>query len=212
MGTIEKGILAAVSGKVGNVVGAVWKGIPTLRSLQGSKKGSPSDLQLAQQAKFSLLGKFLQPLTPLLNQTFDRVTVGMSGFNKAFSYNIHNAITGGYPDFGINFPTVLISRGDLPSVRTVAAVSSAVGKLTVSWTDISGLGKTRSTDKAIVAAYSDELKHWVYYLGTVTRNAATYTVDLSMLSGRTVHVYLGFLSADGRLASNSLYAGLVNVQ
>jgi len=212
MGTIEKGILGAVSGKVGNVVGAVWKGIPTLRSLQGSRKGSPSDLQLAQQARFSLLIKFLQPLTSLLNQTFDRIAVGMSGFNKAFSYHMQNAVAGDYPDFAINFPMVQIGHGDLPGVGSATAVSAAAGKLTLNWADNSGLGKARATDKAIVAAYSEELKHWVYNLDTVTRNAATYTVDLSMLSGKPVHVYLGFISADGKLASNSLYAGQVTLQ
>lgn len=36
MGTIKQGILGGFSGKVGNVVGASWKGIDYIRSLPSS--------------------------------------------------------------------------------------------------------------------------------------------------------------------------------
>ena len=48
--------------------------------------------------------KFLQPLTALLGQTFDSLAVGMSGINKALSYNIQNAITGVFPALTVDYP------------------------------------------------------------------------------------------------------------
>jgi hypothetical protein len=102
MGTIVKGILGGFSGKVGTVVGSTWKGLAVMKSVPGPRKGSPTLLQLEQQARFTLMIKFLQPLTALFNQTFGSGAVGMSEFNKAFSYNVLNAITGVYPAFTVN--------------------------------------------------------------------------------------------------------------
>src|SRR6059058_5524667 len=107
MGTFVKGILGSFSGKVGTVVGSTWKGIPVMKSLSGPRKGSPTLLQLEQQARFTLMIKFLRPLTALFNETFSSGAVGMSGFNKAFSYNVLNGITGVYPAFTVNYPMLL---------------------------------------------------------------------------------------------------------
>ena len=211
MGTFVKGILGAFSGKVGTVVGSTWKGIPVMKSVSGPRKGNPTLLQLEQQARFSLMIKFLQPLTPLFNQTYGNGVVGMSGFNKAFSYNVLNAITGVYPAFSVNFSMLLISRGDLPNASVPAVASPLAGKLAFNWTDNSGIGKARRTDKAIVAVFCEELNHWIFNLDTAARNAGTYTLDVPAFSGKPVQTFLGFISEDGKFVSNSMYTGQVNV-
>jgi hypothetical protein len=53
MGTIKKGILGGVSGKVGNVVGGSWKGIDYLRVLPASVHNANSQPQISQRYKFS---------------------------------------------------------------------------------------------------------------------------------------------------------------
>ena len=211
MGTFAKGILGAFSGKVGTVVGSTWKGIPVMKSVSGPRKGNPTLLQLEQQARFTLMIKFLQPLTPLFNQTYGNGLVGMSGFNKAFSYNVLNAITGVYPVFSVNYSMLLISIGVLPNASLPAVTSPLAGKLAFNWTDNSGIGKARPTDKAIVAVFCEELNHWIYNLNTATRNAGTYTLDVPAFSGKPVQTFLGFLSEDGKFVSNSVYTGQVNV-
>lgn len=211
MGTFVKGILGAFSGKVGTVVGSTWKGIPVMKSVSGPRKGSPTLLQLEQQARFTLMIKFLQPLTALFNQTFSSGAVGMSGFNKAFSYNVLNGITGVYPAFTVNFPMLLISKGDLPNATAPTVTSPLAGQLAFKWTDNSGIGKARATDKAVVAVFCEELNHWIYNVNTAARNAGTYTLDVTAFSGKPVQTFLGFLSADGQFVSNSLYTGIVNV-
>jgi hypothetical protein len=211
MGTIVKGILGGFSGKVGTVVGSTWKGLAVMKSVPGPRKGNPTLLQLEQQARFTLMIKFLQPLTALFNQTFSSGAVAMSGFNKAFSYNVLNGITGVYPAFTVNFPMLLISKGDLPNAIAPAVISPLAGKLAFNWTDNSGLGKARPTDKAVVAVFCEELNHWIYNVNTADRSAGTYTLDVTAFSGKPVQTFLGFLSADGHFVSNSLYTGVVNV-
>jgi hypothetical protein len=212
MGTIKQGVLGGFSGKVGTVIGSSWKGIAVMRGLSVGKRGSPTEAQLQQQAKFSLMIKFLQPLTSLLNRTFDSFAVGMSGINKAFSYNVQNGITGVYPAVAVNYPMVLLSRGDLPVAAAPAANSAVAGKLAFTWTDNSGLGKAIATDIAFVAVFCEALNHWIYNQNTAAaRSAGTYTLDVSAFSGKTVQTYIGFVSANGKTYSNSLYTGIVNV-
>ena len=212
MGTIKQGILGPFRGKVGTVVGSTWKGKAVMRAMPAGRKGSATATQILQQAKFSLIMKFLQPLTSLVNATFDSFAVGMSGINKAFSYNIQNGITGVYPAITVNYPMILLGRGDLPNASAPVAVSTVAGKFTSNWTDNSGLGKATATDIAYVAVFCESLGHWVYnQLTGAARNAGTYILDVSSFSGKPVQTWLGFVTANGKTFSNTVYTGAVNV-
>jgi hypothetical protein len=210
MGTHKQGILGAFSGKVGTVIGSTWKGIWVMRGLTTAKRGKPNQAQLIQQAKFTMMVKFLQPLSSLVGQTYDTSPEEMSGFNKAFSDNIRNAVTGVYPALAIDYSKVILSKGSLNNVDTVSAASTAAGKLAFTWTDNSG-GTVLPTDKAFVAAYSADLNRWIFAQNSAARNAGTYSLDVTAFSGKAVQTYIGFLSADGQTVSNSLFTGQVNV-
>jgi len=212
MGTFEKGYLGGFSGKVGTAVGSTWKGLNVLRSNPPSKRrGQPSDLQLERQAKFSLMTNFLTPLTDLLNQTYSKSAAArMSGFNKAFSVN-SEAITGVFPAFAVDYPKVLLSKGSLPNVTSPAAASTAVGKLTFTWIDNSGINSALSSDLAFVAAYNEELQHWTFIQKAAGRNAGTFTLDVIPFSGKPVQTYIGFMSADRKKVASSWYTGMVNI-
>ncbi len=71
MGTFKQGILGHFSGKVGPVIGSSWRGKSVMRGLPKGRKGKPNQTQLQQQAKFSLMIKFLQPLSALVRETYD---------------------------------------------------------------------------------------------------------------------------------------------
>jgi hypothetical protein len=210
MGTHKRGILGNFSGKVGTVVGSKWKGVWVMRGLTDAKRGKPNPAQQQQQAKFSLMVKFLQPLSSLVGQTYDISPAEMSGFNKALSDNIRNAITGAFPALAIDYSKVVLSKGALLNVNTVAATSAASGKLAFTWTDNSG-GTVLPTDTAFVAVYSADMNRWIFAQHAAPRNAGTYSLDVTAFSGKAVQTYIGFLSADGQSVSNSLYTGQVNV-
>jgi hypothetical protein len=111
MGTINKGILGGFSGKVGTVVGGSWKGIDYMRSKGNNRNLNPTEKQLAQQLKFALIMRFVQPMAALLNTSFRNFAIKMTGINNAFAYNIKNAVTGIYPSFEIDYSLALVSRG-----------------------------------------------------------------------------------------------------
>jgi hypothetical protein len=209
MATIPQGITGPFIGKVGPVIGYVSRGKAIMRGRPNlSKSRKPSTLQLQQHAKFSLMNKFLGPIIPFLNETKKTVDVDLTGYNKAFSYNVKNSIVGSYPDLIIDYSMVLLSRGDLPNVRSADATSLSSGQITCKWTDNSGTGLARPDDKAFLAVHCPEINNtWMYAIDQAKRSAGGCIFDVARFSGRTVQIYLGFLSSDGKEVSDSLYVG-----
>ena len=211
MGTINKGILGGFSGTVGTVIGGSWKGIDYMRSQPARRSGTASQPQLEQQAKFSLVVKFLQSMTSLVMVTFNNYAIKMTGFNSALSYNIKNVITGTYPAYAIDYAKVLVSRGDLPNASGPAAAAAAGSIINFTWNDNSGMGKAAATDRAVLVVYSSTMNLTIYDLEAAQRNAGTASINAATFSGETVEVYIGFMSEDGREIATSIYLGQVTV-
>ncbi|HET7003580.1 MAG TPA: DUF6266 family protein [Puia sp.] len=213
MGKLINGINGPFSGKVGSVVGYVSRGKPLMRGLPDiSKSRKPSLLQAQQRVKFSLMNKFLGPIIPFLNITNKTDNPDLSGYNKAFSYNVKNAVSGSFPDLVIKYEMALLTRGDLPNIKQSEVRSQPPGNIMFSWTDNSGSGQARSNDKAFVSIYCPEIVNgWVYGLDLAERSEGRLIFDLANFTGRLVHTYIGFLSANGNEVSDSLYVGSVHV-
>ncbi len=209
MGKLLQGPNGPFIGKLGTGVGVMWKGIPVIRSRPSRRKVPFSPGELAQQARFARMSKFLKGAMHLLNVTFQPLAVRMTGYNKAFSYNIKNALTGEYPDFQIDYAMVLLGRGDLPNAGSPVANSLAHSSLDFSWTDNSGKGKARGTDQAFIASYYEENNEWKYELNVADRSTGHGSMVFDWQAGRTVHAYLGFISADEKEISDSFYAGTI---
>jgi hypothetical protein len=200
------------SGTLGTGVGYVWKGKAVVRSRPPRNRVCNSPLQIQQQAKFALMHKFLKHTLPLVNITFNNLAFQMTGFNKAFSYNVKNAITGVYPDLTIDYSMVLLGRGDLPNVEMPVTLLSSEGKLIFNWMDNSGKGNAKMTDKAFVAVYCKEEKDgWVYKLDLVTRNIGSCSIDVSRFAGKEMQTYLGFITQDKKDVTDTLYTGPVKL-
>jgi hypothetical protein len=210
MGTFRKNVMGNVAGKVGNVSGSSWRGKSIIKASPGPrKKGSLTQRQKVQQAKFGIMVAFLRPLTNLLNETFDRKGLGMTGFNKAFAYNIVQTITGEFPDFKIDYSKVQLSRGSQTSVALAKCSSPSAGKLMYTW-PYTGANTGIADDLVYVAAYEAETNHWIYSIGEVSRKAGTVTMDLTGLTGKAFYTYIGAISPTG-ITSNSDYLGLITV-
>ena len=210
MGTISKGILGGFSGTVGTVVGGNWKGIDYMRSQPSKRSGNFSQAQLEQQAKFRLLILFLETMTGLVRITFKDFAKQMTGFNSAMSYNLKNAVTGIYPDFTIDYGLVLVSRGDLPNAIAPSAVAGD-NSINFSWTDNTGTGSAKATDKAILVVHCPELKLTSYTTAGADRSTGTDTINVANFAGQIVETYIGFISQDGQSIANSIYTGEISL-
>ncbi len=211
MGRFSKGILGGFSGKVGTVVGSTWKGIDYMRSVAKRTNFTPSAAQKEQQAKFGLAIRFAQSMSGLFALGFRNYANRQTGINSAVSYILKNAIGGAYPTFTILYGDVLVSRGDLPNVLAPTATAAAGSMLTYTWTDNTGVGIAKATDKVILAAYCADTNQCIYTTTGASRSALTDELNLATFSGKEVHTYISCIAEDGSNIAGSIYTGLVTV-
>ena len=211
MGTIKKGILGGFSGKVGTVVGASWKGISYMRSLPQHVKNPRTDGQMSQRSKFALALNILKPMTAFLRTGWKLYTHRQTAFNSAMSYTLANAISGAYPDYAIDPSKVLVSRGSLATAAN-ASVAAAGGNIDISWTDNSGVGSAKQTDKALIAVLNTTKGEAITDTAGAERTEGTQTIIVPAdWSGDEVQVYIGFISEDHREVANSVYLGAIEI-
>lgn len=211
MGTINKGILGGFSGKVGSVVGGNWKGIDYMRSNGTRRNNTPSEKQLMQQLKFATTMRFVQPMAGLLALTFNDYAIHKTGINSAFAYTIKNAIAGTYPAFSIDYSKALVSRGDLPNALGPSVVSGAGSILTFSWTDNSGVGTAKPTDKVVIVAFCSDLKQAIYSTSAAMRSDLTADLNLLPFAGLKAQTWIGFISDNDQHVATSIFTGEVTV-
>ena len=210
MARMNNGILDDFSGKIGKVVGSKWRGVSYMRAKSKERTGAPSDAQLEQQAKFAVAGKFSQSMNDLLTLGFRDQAIRMTGKNYGQSLILRDAITGTYPDFQIDYSKVLLSQGKLPRIKKPVTAPEANGIVKFTWTNDAGNKLAKANDQAILIAYCPEENEAEYAFGPA-RDAGTGTLDLAEFSGKKVHTWLSFMSANGKLLATSVYCGEVTI-
>jgi hypothetical protein len=219
MGKIKQGLLGPLSGKVGNVIGASWRGIDYLRIVPAHITDPQTPSQLEQRGKFKAALSFLQPLLGFLRIGFKGYAEGMSAFNAAMSYNLLNAVAGIDPDYYVEPADALVSRGTLRAVASATAAATGLRAIEVTWEDNSGMGNASFDDNAMLVVVNPAKADVDVLLQAGQRGdgLAEITVPEAYV-GDDVHVYLVFstlddlLSTGGRDAiANSVFAGTVTV-
>ncbi|WP_207532964.1 DUF6266 family protein [Desertivirga arenae] len=213
MGKFSNGIFGNFYGKIGNVVGSSWRGIDYLKSLPKINKNRiPSQLQIEQQQRFSLMTAFMNLLRPLLSAGYKNQAIRATAYNVALSENIKNAIAGAYPEFVVDFPEVILSSGVLPLPTNLAVAAAAGLKVDFSWTDNSGKGKSLKTDKVFTLAFCPELDEAEYTLGDASREAGALSMVLpAEWEGKDVETYLFLVSVTGKEVTRTYYGGRVTI-
>ena len=207
MGTIKKGIMGGFSGKVGNVVGASWKGIDYIRSLPSKVRNPKTPGQVMQRDKFSLIVKFVRSVLPVIQVGF-KSSAGAenSAYTAAMSYNMNRAVKGEYPDFEIDFPNAAISRGSLPAVNNLTAEREA-GSLNFAW-DTDAFNNASALDRVMLIAYNPGKQQAVYNMSAGARGEGNAPLAVpSAWDGDDVEAFAVFISEDGTGVSDSVYAG-----
>ncbi len=212
MGKINKGILGGFSGKVGNVVGANWKGIDYMRIKAANVANPRTEAQVNQRTKFILVLRFLSPLKDFLKEGFKQYAIKMTEFNNAMSYNLKNAVNGNYPDYSLDYSNLLVSRGDLTGAMNGSATSDTPEVVTFSWDDNTGNGSARSTDQSMLLLYNEDKGEALYITEGPVRDMGTATMQVpANYSGDTLQAFLSFITEDRKEVADSKYLGTVVV-
>jgi hypothetical protein len=212
MGTLAKRTVlgGGINGKVGPVIVSKWKGIDVIKEAPPRNRTNNSSKQIVQKARFGTAIEFVRHLSGLYSVTYKLKAQKMTARNSAVGQIVSDAITGDYPNFQIDFPKVLVSRGTLEPVD--ATVAAAAGKITWTWVPNVGINGASELDQSVVVVYCPQRKQALYKINAGTRIAGTATLDVTPFQGLTVVTYLAFTAIDQGKVSDSRFTGelLVN--
>lgn len=213
MGKINQGILGGVSGKVGSVVGASWKGIPTVRVHQPIVSNPQTADQTAQRDGFKFVtGVASSILSSIIKNFWDRFAVKMSGYNSFIQ--AQKASGGGFVS---TMASLIFCSGKMGSTDLSTAESSG-SSVTLTWptaltdryalaSDVLGVVLYDEANK-VAFGYSNTSK--VRSAGTVTISAADLGIDTANYAMTDMKAIIFFRRADGSVVSNQSAAKAID--
>jgi hypothetical protein len=182
MAKIPAGILGRVSGKVGDIVGASWKGIAYIRQYVIPANPNTAAQQVERTAFSDLVSLAKTLLGSILQVYWDPFLKSNSGWAHFIGLNRKLYTT---PD---DYSTVHIAEGILEATPIVAA-GLAGSLVTIAWS-ATALGNGSATDPAILFVY-DEVNKVGFTNDSYTRTDATGDVNVG--PGRTPSELNAFL-------------------
>ncbi|PTS97369.1 hypothetical protein DBR11_17340 [Pedobacter sp. HMWF019] len=214
MGKFLKGILGGFSGKIGNVIGAVWRGVDYMRSLPRKSNKPATEAQLIPRLKLKVVVGFLRSINDLIKLGYQSYKGKQTPMNAAVAFHIDKAITGVYPNLNINFPKVVFSKGHLlrPSAPGVESVTPA--KIKFEWLNNAPAtgSSTAATDMATLLLYNPDKEQFVTAEDVAARSALTFTLSVpAEWIGDDVHCWMSFVSVNRKEVSDSVYVGTTAV-
>lgn len=211
MARIPNGILGNFIGTAGNVSGYMRYGENFLRTRRRKSTNVMTPKRLAQQQKIKVCNDFTKPFArrDFFSKTFPAYGSKGSGFNRATSALMNQAIVGAYPDTAIAYPLVLVSQGPLPSPVNASAALNEEGNIVFTWTDNTGTGTAKANDKAVLVAYFPALQQVIFSTDAGTREAGIAVLQVSPLKNAVAETWMGFLSNDEKDAADSVYTGSI---
>ncbi len=203
------GIFQGVRGKLGNVVFRTRNGKTFLCKSPVFRKRKLTERQSTTRTKFAFTIAFVKSLMFLFRRTYQHIEDGKTGFNRAVSHNYHEAVMGECEPYQVNYPKVVLSRGNLSLPEMIMAASLSHGTLSFMWTYDELFYE--NDIKVFIAIYCEESDDWRFDIDNANLSDCMHTVEFPYFSGKPVHTYIGFVSADGHKVSNSHYTGMVNI-
>ncbi|MDM1528253.1 DUF6266 family protein [Myroides odoratimimus] len=216
MAEIKEGILGAVVGKVGTVVGVLWRGRNILRAkpLKSSKKAT--EKQLKQWDKMSLVSTFASKFKDFVNAHCPAVYNGekwMSGKEQMISRLMKQGITMHEEEQYIQIDKVLLSIGTLAPAVIKKISTLKTGKLKVQWDNHLINPLTLDTDTLTIMAYHEELDKFISIptIGQRKDRYAHFSLPNGWQQGK-VYLWSMWKAQDGSVHSTSCFHGILEAE
>lgn len=204
MAKLWQGLLGGVSGKVGNLVGSSWKGIPVIKSKPLSVANPRTSKQIAQRAKMSLLVQMAKVLLSIIiKPLWDRFAQQESGYNAFLRENMGAIQEGGT----IDVSKFSISKGKMAATTlTNWELINSNTQYRVTWPTALIDSYQLATDHAFAVITDLEGDVLAVAGGSVARSAGQMTFNLlpgKSATGIDTICALAFRRVDGTVVSNS---------
>lgn len=201
-----------VKGKVGNLVGSSWRGIPYVKSKGKKTWKKPSEELKSTRSSFKFINEWLIPVHSMVMIGFKHYHPQKSGRNSAHSYNSTRALIKTEKGFDIDYSKFLFSYGNLPCCKDTSARITEDSNLEISW----------STETPKNARRSDILMYIVFFpdgnLVLCDEDAASRKegkIEIPFIEGymsERMEIHIAFKSALSDEVSMSRYVGSLNVE
>lgn len=212
MGILNDGILGGFRNKVGTVIGRKFRDMdlivgPYRESTKPETKG-----EILQQNRFRMINHFLNYLKSVVGPGFKQYAKKKSALNAAHSYNYGHAFIEEEGVLKLNFPKMVYSRGNVSIPNCPSVVLSAPEQLTFTWLPEGENQFTRGNDKASFVVWMEKSDKPLILIDAAPRSALEFSMEIpGNLGIETLHCYMSFKNATGKLVSNSFYVGAVEV-
>jgi hypothetical protein len=210
MALLDKGLLGAASGAIGNIEVYTIEGRIIARSRRGKRTKPFSEKQLASQQRMRIVNQFLGAFIPFEREGFTHARKGtkFTAHNAATSWQLLNAIKGAYPNYEIDYPAARVTQGSMPTEGINPTAILSGDKLVFTWKP--KFTYAHSNDNVMLLAYAPSINEAVYKIRGEKRCTG---IDELILSGNywqpgtEIHTYLSFMEENGKKCTNSIYVG-----
>lgn len=213
MGKVTDSILGGTKGRTGRVVIANVFGteISRIRPKKNDKPATPKQALVKERMKLSAL--FISGYKSFASDYYGERSGLRSRYNMAMT-NIMNAYHIDFDALTIERANeeIIFAKGNLPEVPLNSLTSATTSTFTVTWEDNSDGTDALPTDQICVLYCAQDENRPKLLRNVATRTDGTATVNLlSKYVGKTMHVWLCLLNAEGTRVSISEYVGNVVV-
>lgn len=211
MAILTQGILGPVSGRVGALVFCICSnGNNYVRLRPRKSMKAPSLAQESNRSKFRFATSFLRVFKELVRIGFPQEK-RMTSMNRAMKELLRNGIVGVYPNWRIDFPKVLLSKGSTPKLPALAMVLEKRNEVLLKWegSQFGGFDSAQN-DLVRVILYNATEGLFVVKEHAFRCDNQCYVQLPNWIRGDEVHVYVMVHSLRGT-PSDSQYVGVVIV-
>lgn len=213
MGKVTDSILGGTKGRTGRVVIANVFGteISRIRPKKNDKPATPKQALVKERMKLSAL--FISGYKSFASDYYGERSGLRSRYNMAMT-NIMNAYHIDFDALTIERANeeIIFAKGNLPEVPLNSLTSATTSTFTVTWEDNSDGTDALPTDQICILYCAQDENRPKLLRNVATRTDGTATVNLlSKYVGKTMHVWLCLLNAEGTRVSISEYVGNVVV-
>ncbi len=199
MARIRNGITGAFSGRVATVVGYTRYGRSYMRSAPKAITKPPSEKQVRNRKAMAVVQEWLKQITPCVRIGFQNYSDKQHGFGSALSYIKLNALN---EDLTLDPSRAMISWGPLAPALTPAANNLEKGILEFTWEP-----GENDRDRVMVLAYAGGEEPVWDVCGSKRLEGRHILQYHQPLSGKEADLYIGFVSEERDMCSNSVYLG-----
>ncbi|MHA4893230.1 DUF6266 family protein [Pedobacter sp. PWIIR3] len=210
MARIKNGILGGFSGKVGTVVGYQLNGVDRIRSLPDRKKPLTKN-EKKNTDGFGLVQWTLTPLKELLQVSFKNYGSERGGSKGALSWNRKHAMMVVEDKELIDPEKFKMSGGDLPGAIDPQYILESPGLIRFHWDKEENQRGEKNLDQVLLLVIDFKTRECNFKCAGAFRSMGEETLVIpDKATGREWHVYIGFVSADRTIQSDSQYLGKLN--